>query len=296
MKQHSKHNRSSLSDTKPLFDFTPTPRALRWLKHIERHGPQSSIYLHELTRDTHRCKDTALRQLQKLRLGGFLTLPKQQRATEHSQFNSYIYDLGKSAKEYLYEYGLEENTVRPHGHWVHQYMTSCVTSSIDIMAARNGIRYIPTHEILALKGSTLSVPFGNRRLIPDQLFALDYGGKFRAFALEVDRGTEPKTSNQLRKSYAASIKLYSRLIDDQYYQRHYGLSANLIVLWVFSCRRNQDRFLGLVSESGGALRHVLFTLVVSGFHQSWKPPDLFGRLYSGNWTGPLDRIINIDKN
>ena len=54
----------------PRAGVKPTAREIRWLKHVERHGPQSSQFLFELTRDTHRCKDTALRDLQKLRAGG----------------------------------------------------------------------------------------------------------------------------------------------------------------------------------------------------------------------------------
>lgn len=75
-----------MSTTKPLGGATfrhiayrsgvrPTAREIRWLKHIERHGPQSSTYLHELTSDTHRDADTTRRQLQKLRAGGYLFCP-----------------------------------------------------------------------------------------------------------------------------------------------------------------------------------------------------------------------------
>ena len=115
-------------------------------------------------------------------------LPPQQRATEHASFNPYIYDLTKQAKDYLFDLGLSDPTVRPTGHWWHGYMTSCVTSSIDIAAAHKGVRYIPAHEILALaiKNAPLAIPIGGQKLIPDQLFALGYGGSYRVFALEVD--------------------------------------------------------------------------------------------------------------
>ena len=224
----------------------PTLRELRWLKHTERHGPQSSLYLHELTKNTHHCKDTALRQMQKLRAGGYLRLPRQQRATEHANFNTFIYDLTPKAQKYLFDKRMSEPTITPHGHWVHGYMTSCVTSSIDIAAACDNVRYIPAHEILAIKNAPLAIPVDGQKLIPDQLFALDYGGSYRAFALEVDRGTEPKTSQAKRKSYANSIDLYRKLIDRQIYKSHYGLKAPLLVLWVFSSRSNQARFLEML--------------------------------------------------
>lgn len=246
MKQLDRLGRSTFHHIAPQAHVRPTQREVRWLKHIERHGPQSSSYLYELTRDTHSCRDTALRQLQKLRAGGYLMLPRQQRATEHANFNPYIYDLTKRAKDHLFDLGIAEPTVRPTGHWWHGYMTSCVTSSIDIAAAREGVRYIPAHGILAIKNAPLAIPIGNQKLIPDQLFALDYGGSYRVFALEVDRGTEPKTSPAARKSYARSIDLYRQLIERKIYKSHYGLKANLLVLWVFSSRSNEARFLDMI--------------------------------------------------
>ncbi|GGD29039.1 replication-relaxation family protein [Sinisalibacter lacisalsi] len=223
-----------------------TNREVRWFKHIARHGPQSSLSLCELTHDTHRCKDTALRQMQKLRAGGYLMLPRQQRATERAEFNPYIYDLTRKAKDHLVDLGEDEPTVRPTGHWWHGYTVSQVTGGIDIAAARAGVRYIPAHEILAIKCAELAIPIGRSKLIPDQLFALDYGGAFRAFALEVDRGTEPKTSPANRKSWARSIDQYRKVFEDQLYKSHYGLNANLLVLWVFNTRSRQARFLEML--------------------------------------------------
>ena len=200
--------RATFHHIQPRSGIRPTERELRWLKHIERHGPQSSQYLYELTRNTHRCKDTALRDMQKLRAGGFLRVPLQQRATERAEFNPYIYDTTKKARDHRNDLGLAEPTVRPTGHWWHGFAVSCVTSAIDIAAQRAGVRYIPTHEILAIKGADLAIPVGRSKLIPDQLFALDLGGSFRVIALEVDRGTEPKSSASRRKSWSQSIEQY----------------------------------------------------------------------------------------
>jgi len=260
-----------------------TNREARWLKHIERHGPQSSLYLYELTKDTHRCKDTALRQIQKLRAAGYLRLPRQQRATEHANFNAFIYDLTPNAQEFLFDDGLSEPAITPTGHWVHGYMTSCVTSSIDIVAARDNVRYIPAQTILAIKDAPLAIPIDGQKLIPDQLCALDYGGSFRAFALEVDRGTEPKTTNAKRKSYANSIDLYRKLIERRIYKTHYGIKAPLLVLWVFSSRSNEARFLELLEGQPERIRRHFLTRNVEGFHQSFQPPKFWPKLYRDFW-------------
>lgn len=254
--------RATFHHIEPVDGVRPTEREVRWLKHIERHGPQSSVYLHELTSDTHRCRDTSLRQMQKLRAGGFLTLPRQQRATEHADFNPFIYDLTKKAKDHLTDLGLAEPTIRPTGHWWHGYAVSCVTSSIDIAAARHGVRYIPAHEILKRNDALLAIPVGRQKLIPDQLFALDYGGSYRAFALEVDRGSEPKTSPAKRKSWARSIELYREVIEAQLYKQHYGLTANLLVLWVFNSKANEKRFLEMVEGCSETVRKSVLTKTI----------------------------------
>ena len=262
----------------------PTEREIRWFKHFECHGPQSSVYLHALTRDTHRCKDTSLRQLQKLRAGGFLALPRQQRATEHADFNSFIYDLTKKAKDHLTDLGIAAPTVRPTGHWWHGYMTSCVTSSIDILAARSGVRYIPGHKILEIRNAGFAIPVGKATLIPDQLFALDYGGSYRAFALEVDRGTEPVTSPAARKSYASAIELYRKLLEGGLHKRHYGLKANLLVLWVFASRGRAARFLEMVDRLGGSAKASVLVQAVAGFNHGMRPQGLLTDLYAEPWA------------
>ena len=278
--------RATFRHIAPQSGVHPTERELRWLKHIERHGPQSSQYLFELTRDTHRCKDTALRAMQRLRAGGYLRLPRQQRATERADFNPYIYDLTKRTRDYLADVGLAEPTVRPTGHWWHGYAVSSVTSSIDIAAARDGVRYIPAHEILAIKGADLAIPVGRTKLIPDQLFALDYTGSFRVFALEVDRGTEPKTSASTRKSWAASIDLYHQVIESQLWRSHYGLKANLLTLFVMPTVTAADAFLDMVSTRA---RAVSASFLVRSSGISTDPRRLFNtqdELWSGDWRRP----------
>lgn len=226
--------------------------------------------------------------MQKLRVGGYLMLPRQQLATEHAGFNPFIYDLTKKAKDHLFDLGLDEPTVRPTGHWWHGYMTSCVTSSIDMAAAQTGVRYVPAQDILAINQAPLAIPIGNRKLVPDQLFALNYGGKYRAFMLEVDRGTEPKTSNAARKTYASSIELYRTMIEQNVYRTHYGLKATTLILWVFSLPTNEQRFLEMVGKIGGPAKNLICTQVMPNDRAAWAN---VGSYYESDWgrcqNGPL---------
>jgi protein involved in plasmid replication-relaxation len=292
MTQTDALGRATFHAIAPQTGVRPTVREIRWLKHIERHGPQSSQYLYELTCDTHRCKDSSLRQMQKLRAGGYLTLPRQQRATEHADLKPYIYDLTRHAKDHLTDLGIAEPTIRPTGHWWHGYMTSCVTSSIDIAAARHGVRYIPAHEILAIKNASLAIPVETRKLIPDQLFALDYGGSYRVFALEVDRGTEPITSSAARKSLKSSIEMYRKLIEQNIHKSYFGLSANLLILWVFSNRTNEARFLDMVSNASGPLSKSALTQSFAEASRGFSP-NLMCELLSKPWTRAEHGVVSI---
>lgn len=290
MKTHGTHalGRATFHSIAPRRNIRPTTRELRWLKHIERHGPQPSTHLYELTQNSHRCKDTCLRDMQKLRAGGFLMLPRQQRATERAEFKPYIYDLTKQARAHLEDHGLAEATVRPTGHWWHGLAVSRVTSSIDIAASRAGVRYIPAHMILELDGAEFAIPVGRSKLMPDQLFALDYGGGFRAFALEVDRGTEPKVSAAKRKSWARSIDQYCRLVERDGFRSHYGLKANILVLWVFTRPGLEQRFRDLAANYAGRLNKTLLTQTIE--------PEVHAphwHLFEENWRMTEDRTMSI---
>lgn len=273
----------------------PTNRETLWLKFIERHGPQNSLYLHELTRDTHRDRDTSLRQMQKLRASGYIFCPRQQRATEHANFNPYIYDLTPKARQWLQDNALDENTVRPTGHWVHQYMVSCITSSIDIGLRGKGLTYIPAHKILERSGATLSTKFGRKKLTPDQLFGIDYGGLYRFFCVEADRGTEPKDSKSARKSYRSTIEDYARFIGDKHYKQHYGLTAGILLLYVFSSKANECRFLETVEKLLGRRSSYILTQTIPGFHGYMRPPRVLTELTVHDWARANVPGINISK-
>lgn len=240
-------------DTSIQTNIRPTARELRWLAHIDRHGPQSSEFLFELTHDTHRCKDTALRRLQALRAAGYLFLPPQQRQIAKADFNPFVYDLTPMGFEYLgYENPLERHC-RPTGHWWHRLWTSSVSSAIEINAKRTGLEYIPAAHILKIKDVPLSIPLNKGTVIPDQLFAIKYPDGYRAFALEVDRGTEPVRSSAARKSLQRSVSQYREVLEQKLHRRHYGLRCNLIVMWVFLSKARERQFAELFENGDKAI-------------------------------------------
>jgi len=243
----------TLASPPTRLDIRPTARELRWLAHIDRHGPQSSEFLYEVSRDTHRCRDSSLRRLQALREAGYLHLPSQQRQIAKADFNPYVYDLTNLGWEVLADHQELERHCRPTGHWWHGFWVSAVSSVIEVVVSRAGLEYVPAARILAIKDAPLAIPLSKGTLIPDQLFAIKYPDGFRAFALEVDRGTEPVRSRAARKSLKRSVGQYREVLDGKLHQRHYGLKSNLAVLWVFTSPRRQKQFNDLLRNSHAAI-------------------------------------------
>ncbi len=86
----------------------------------------------------------------------------------------------------------------PNGPYLHRFMTACITASIELACRDHGFKYLSQADIfghrkcppeLAEAEHPLGLPCGDGIIIPDQLFGIDYGGKFRFFALEADRKT-----------------------------------------------------------------------------------------------------------
>lgn len=231
------------------FDHPLTDREVRWLRHIATHGPLSSEFLLELCSDTHRCRDTGLRTLQKLRGRGYLRLPPQQRQIAKADFHPHAYDLAKRGKDYLTNLG-DPETVRPTGHWWHALFVSSITSAIATMAERKGIGYVPAHVILERSGATLAIPTSNGTLIPDQLFALRYPDGFVSFMLEFDRGTEPIRSEAARKSLRRNALQYEAAFTGNLAQSHYGLKSSITVLYFFTKHTRREQFVEILREEG----------------------------------------------
>ncbi len=243
----------------------PTGRELRWFAHIGRHGPQSSEFLYELTRNTHRCKDTSLRRLQALREAGYLHLPIQQRQIIKADFNPYVYDLTKLGWDTLAGQQKLERHCRPTGHWWHGYWVSSVASAIEISATRAELEYIPAARILAIKDASAAIPTKKGKVVPDQLFAIKYVDGYRTFALEVDRGTEPIRSTAARKSLKRSVGQYREILKHKTYGPHYGLKSNLFVLWVFSSRAREIQFRELLQAGDQAFVALHLPLVFPSY-------------------------------
>lgn len=267
-------------------EMTPNARQLRWLQFINLHGPLSSHYLYELTKDVGTNFDNNSRYLKALFRGGYVYKPIQQRSTEYPDGHFHIYELTPKGEQYLRSKGLWIDAIRPTGKWVHQFFVSSITATIDIMCQREGYRYIPPHEYLNGQPMKVDTRFSwqgrpiEKPLVPDAVFAIDYGGgKFIAYALEADRNTEPnvsKTPN--RKSDLRSLLQYQELIGKKLYKTAYKREALMMLLYVTVNPGHAENFLKLAGDTLGTPAWLAVG-IEDAFAEPFYPPKLLTHLF-----------------
>ena len=289
LKNHDALGRPFPEAELPFEDCNVTDRAETWLTFLNVHRYASSVYLHDLTLDTHASPDYTRRHLYALRKARFIRYPAQQMETADARSNFYVYELAPRGIEYLRDNGLYVDAVWPTGHWVHAYMTSCITASIDIMARRNGFRYIPGHEITSRAQTTIGTKIGKSQLIPDQFFGLEYPDRtYRFFCVEADRGTEPTTAKNSRKTHRSTIRLYREFIGQKLYKDHYQLNAGLLLLAVFSRSSKLEAFNAELAKQSGGRNSYILSQHIQGFDYRLKPPELLTYLFDK----PYQRVGN----
>ena len=247
----------------PIKDFRPDARQIRWMQFLNIHGYASSKYLHEFTAETHRCPQTSNRMLRQLFDGQMVYKPRQQRETEGADAHHHVYALSERGKTFLKHEGLWEDALKLTGPWVHQYMITCITSSIHILCNQSGLTYIPGHKITADLSTKVPFTWGRKRheyyLIPDSLFAIKYQKGYIAYLVEADRNTEPNDpATPHRKSVRRSIKQYAEFIGKKQYKKRYTLNCPLIVLNISVSNEHISRVLKIVDEEIGACSYLAF--------------------------------------
>jgi hypothetical protein len=138
-------------------------------------------------------------------------------------------------------------------------MVGCITSSIEIgTLTRKDLLYISNSAIAARAAArdSCQAPIGalpHAPLQPDGLFGLQYtenGNRlFRFFAVEADRATEPMTSpNKSRKSIHQNFMKYLAYIESGTYRVQIGVTAPLLVLYIFSNQLRLSNAVRLLAE------------------------------------------------
>jgi len=249
-----------------------TERDLLWLQKIHEHGPLASSFLLAFAKDKGASEKRAKERLTDLfnesntpHGGAYLTRPPQQFATIDARYNQLVYELAPAGVRALKECGLwHETNAKRSGPWLHNFMVSSITASIEIgVRERADLAYIPERRILERAKTTLSCPVTivdpytkrplTKNLEPDALFGLEYkteqGSRYRFYAVEADRGTEPAmTSNFNRKSALRNLLQYRKYVAGGRYKEHLKLTAPLLVLTVCADAMRMDALLRLTAQ------------------------------------------------
>lgn len=285
--------------------ITPQPRDLIWFEKLAEHGPMPSSFLLAFAKDTHRSEKRAKERLTDLfnedrtpHKGAYLTRPVQQFRTLDARYNQLVYDLSPASVAALRKSG---SAIRParSGPWRHSLMVSCITASIELACnERDDINYIPQSKILARAGASLqwtteicdpdSGACYKKDLLPDAVFGLEYltseGKRYRFYALEADRATEPLRSAEIhRKSFLRHLLQYEDYIEGGGYEEHLDLTAPMMVLNVTTSEERMQRMLDLTAElfpEGNS--YQLFSSWAE-FGAMFRPPKPTTHLLSSRW-------------
>ena len=297
--------------------ITPQETDLAWFAKLAEHGPLPSSFLLAYTKRARKSEKRATERLTDLfheaetKHGGpYLTRPPQQFRTIDSRYNQLVYDLTPAGMRALVAAKGDAAPRRKRtGPWLHTLMVACVTASIELATLeRDDLSYIPEARILDRAETELRHPVTIRSpdgsgtitkdLIPDALFGLEYhtpeGSRFRFFAVECDRATEPATtSNFNRKSWLRSLRQYQAYVAGGLYRDHLRLTAPLLVLNVTTDERRLASMIRVTAKEAGAPAYVLFQ-TWSDFGPVFRPPLPFIGLLSDPWDRAGRNSLPID--
>ncbi|MEM6500076.1 MAG: replication-relaxation family protein [Pseudomonadota bacterium] len=298
--------RTRLSPSPTGKRVSPTKRDLRWFAALAEHGPLPSSFLLALSGNSHRSEKRTRERLTDLfhedntpHGGAYLMRPPQQFRTIDSRYNQLVYDLTPASDAALKKAGISIHRQR-FGPWLHNHMVACITASIELACLSHpDIRYIPQSAILARANAELRWKTNiadqatgktyRKDLLPDAVFGLEYrtpsGSRFRFFAIEADRATEPLTSRNFnRKSFERHLQQYAEYIERGEYQKHLNLTAPMLVLNTTTSEARAERMLALTEEFFPSGNNYQLVATWVAFGTPFVPPNPKHALLQGEWS------------
>ena len=129
-------------------------------------------------------------------------------------------------------------------HFDHDFATGYILGSISLGARQTGLRYISWLEILGRQKCPIAtrearnpfaIPYdasdGQRHLIPDALFGLEYGNGACFFALETDMGTEQHRDNEIKNAtIVRKLRGYRQIVREETFKTWYGLPSPQVLI------------------------------------------------------------------
>lgn len=218
-----------------------TPRDLAYFAALERHGPLTGPLLFEFAKSHahnergHKDRLTALyHETATLHGGPYLERPEQQFAHHDARCRPMIYELTKASQKALREAGIPlQAAMPPSGPYLHRFLTARITADTELIATLEGNRFISSGEIMrhskcpeSTRNATnpLALRISGRTVIPDALYGIEAKGRYKFWALEADRGTEPLTGRGRTSTYLRDkIDAYVNVLAMEAYRYTWGI-------------------------------------------------------------------------
>ena len=270
----------------------------RLFEAIDRHGPLPTRFLYEFTKELRKDYTGFQKRLTDLyngdRGGNYLSRPASQFNSIDARYQDIVYGL---APRGILALGTRRVPYQPnHTNWfVHGLMGACVAASIEL-ATPEGLTYVPRNQVLSdapagthALTNPMAFPLpGSRKLIPDDLFALQNGdAKKLRFAVEIDRNTESIRSSKLdQNDLGKKIENYLDIMRHNRAPQHWGFSRFdvLIVTTNAGHARNIVEYIaGLKEPKYGGRFFVACTPCFSSDEHWRMPKELFTHLMTEPW-------------
>jgi Replication-relaxation len=268
---------------------------------LERHGPLPSTYLYEFAKHLARNYKGHQQRLTDLynedntpHRGFYLHRPEQQYASINARYQPMSYEITERGRQALRDKAIPRQMWQPpNGPYLHRFMTSCITASIELATRESGLRYLSQADIfghpkcpacLVATDNPLALHYAAGAVIPDALFGIDYGGKFRFFALEADRKTETIVSEKSRsKSFIKKLESYIQVLEQQSYRGVWGVPT-LTILTVTTSEQHMKTMIGELRRLTESRVSACFLFKVNlNFGKYWSVPGLMPESFSNHW-------------
>jgi hypothetical protein len=269
---------------------------------LERHGPLPSTYLYEFSKHEawnfkgFQQRLTDLYNEDCTRHQDFyLDRPEQQNASINARYQPMAYELTLAGARALRDHGLPLQTwERPNGPYLHRFMTSCLTASLELAAKQRGIKFLSQSDIFnhpkcpasaKRVEHPLGLPHRDGIIIPDQLCGLNYGGRYRFFAVEADRKTETIVSTRAStKAFAKKFDAYLQVLRNRNYKDVWGIPAlNIMIVTTSDAHmRTMIDVLEDMAEPSDAQRFLFKS--TPAFGKYWTVPPVMTDLLTDPWA------------
>ena len=279
-----------------------TNRDFAYFAPLERHGPLPSNYLFAFTKHIARNYKYHQQRLTELynedntpHRGFYLERPEQQFASINARYQPMAYALTEAGSLALRQNAIPRQMWEPpNGPYLHRFMTACSSASIELACLTLGLKYLSQADIFAHPkcpidprdtDHPLALPCGDGVIIPDQLFAIDYGGKFRFFVLECDRKTETIVSTKaIAKSFANKLRRYQYVLEHQTYREVWGIPTLTVMIVTVSepHMRTMIDQLGKYAKDDKIANRFIFKSKPE-FGKYWTVPNIMNALVTDPW-------------